>query len=662
MFENLTQKNFDQSLSEKSSFSKVSFYLVFIVLLIIHTLLAFWFEPPSVVLSDEPTSWLDYDTHAGQVHKVTEALDKWGKAWAYDPQLIAGNLVGAMMDADAKGWELWTYVLWKCGLTKGLAYNLFILFAYLALPFVVFVSARLFDLDKWTSLLAVALGMCVWYFDAYPRWCAWVGMISWAFAGYLFLLPLSLFYRYAKSKNWIYIVLFGIVLCAGHLIHPFIFGTLVVPVSIIYVQSFKSFSRPQHGAIIVAALATVLANLYWIITALKFTPYVVVIDAEYGKSDLSFLLSDYLGLIQEPMVSGYVGNRTFFRTLVFIASAIGLYEWKKQKDNRFIPFFSGLLVMLVLTYVAGHIEAVAHTIKPYRNILPAMLFCILPGAHFLSRAYVKARSDKNFETGTYIIVALTLVATASLARDVLYYFPSLFKEQQRLSIENPVIFAHQNVHQSITPIRRMDFRHQPTFEDIDHLAKWIRKNDDGDGRILVESWIIAEHLSWSTNAQILGGFLERPFEHAQANLFNRNIDGALPKDQFKKYLEDYAVKWVIVTHQKPKLEKNYLDLLEPLGHIPLPGNPKVPIHRIYKTKIPVSFFAQNTGKITPSLNTLKVTGTQPNEDVVLRFHWLDSFVCKTKCNIIREPVEHDSVGFIRVLAPHPSDFTIINNY
>jgi hypothetical protein len=48
--------------------------------------------------------------------------------------------------------------------------------------------------------------------------------------------------------------------------------------------------------------------------------------------------------------------------------------------------------------------------------------------------------------------------------------------------------------------------------------------------------------------------------------------------------------------------------------------------------------------------------------VVLRFHFLETLVCRPGCAIAREPLSHDPVGFIRVAAPHPADFEILNAY
>jgi len=53
--------------------------------------------------------------------------------------------------------------------------------------------------------------------------------------------------------------------------------------------------------------------------------------------------------------------------------------------------------------------------------------------------------------------------------------------------------------------------------------------------------------------------------------------------------------------------------------------------------------------------------------VVLRYHWLETLRCKGAddsgaCDIVREPVRDNPVGFMRIPAGHPADFDIVNEY
>jgi hypothetical protein len=82
---------------------------------------------------------------------------------------------------------------------------------------------------------------------------------------------------------------------------------------------------------------------------------------------------------------------------------------------------------------------------------------------------------------------------------------------------------------------------------------------------------------------------------------------------------------------------------------------------IYRVKGPVRLL-DGKGEVTASINRIEVTGSSPERDVVLRFHWMETLGCAPDCRIEREAVDGDRVGFIRVPAPHPRDFVVENTY
>jgi hypothetical protein len=630
-----------------------TFPLAFALLIAAHWGLTFYFERPEVVFSDIPNSWLDYDTHIEQAWTVSEALDRYGKSWAYEPKLLAGYPTGTLFDSDNKAWELWTFALSKLGLSKGLAFNLFIVLAHLAVPWVVFFAARLFGLKKWTALLAAAMGILLWCFDVYPRWCWWVGMTAYAMASYFFLLPLSLFYRFLKSFKWLHLALAALFMSIGHLLHPLTFVMLVVPMLSLYIRAFKKLSLPKHLGIIGVAMVVLAANSYWLVVTFRFIHLVTAPETGiYGQGTITFFLTDYLGLLKEPLASGVLGNRTGFRFVFLSAAIICIVFWRKESDDRFWPFAAAIGAMLAVAYVGGQLGVLTY-IQPYRHVLPAMYLSIIPAAAF-SHKVSSGKALQSLPRVTYAIGGLVLlIAGQNLARDMLYFFvdslprPTL-KQEDRVELQqvNPKVPLVTDWH--------MSHRHEPVYKDFDAMVEWVNDNDDGEGRILVEWWILGEHLAWRTDSHILGGFLDRGVMHSSSSLFYRYASRKVGKKEVKKYFEDYAVKWVILSRPDIKLEK-YSDLLKPVANL-------FPIHRIYKTKTPVSFFAEGSGRVEASLNRIEVKETDPSRDVVLRFHWFDTLICAEGCSIKQDPVKRDPVGFIRVLAPHPADFTIENGY
>jgi hypothetical protein len=625
------------------------------LLIAAHLALTFYYERPGLIFSEVPQGWLDYDTHIEQVWRVTEALDGWGKAWAYDPYLLAGFPNGTIFDADNKGWELWVFALWKLGVPRGMAFNLFILLAHLMVPWVVFASARLFGSDKWVALLAAAFGVWLWYFDSFPHWCWWVGMIAWDIAGYFFLLPLALFYRYLHGGKWWHLALVAVTLSAGHLIHPYTFVILVLPMLAIYLRSFKNLRWPRHTSIFAAAGFVLLTNAYWLIAALRHWHYILD-SAFYCQSTLDFFLTDYLGILKEPLVTGVLMNRTTLRFFLLFTAIAGFVYWRKDRDDRLLPMALGTGFMLVVAYMGGY-SLVLSQIQPYRAVLPAMYLTLIPAAELIAR-FVRQGVFKGLPPAAKALFAIGLAAlSAGLVRDALYFLPNALPNPQLTQDDE---LANIAVNPDFAVVdgakgRQMEFRHGPAFEDFGQIADWLMENDKGTGRVLVEWWILGEHLAWKTNSQILGGFLEINLQHSAANLFRRDKGGDIGEEALQKYFEDYAVEWVILSRPHLAIEKKYGHLLEPIGYIP-------PLNRIYKTKIEPSFLARNRGTVKASLNRIEVTGTDPNEDAVLRYHFHETLVCKPNCTLKMEPLEDNPVGFIRVPAPHPADFVIENSY
>jgi hypothetical protein len=632
---------------------RCAFPAAIVALVIIHVGLIFYFERPSVIFSGEPNSWLDFDTHIEQAWKALEAMDKWGKSWSYDPYLLAGNPNGTLFAADNKGWELWTFALWKLGVQKGIAFNLFLILAHVMVPWAAFFSVRLFGLGKWASLIAAVMGLSIWYFDSAPRWGWWCGMIAYGMASYLSILTIALFYRYLKGGRVSHLILLAVTMSVQHLIHPYAFVILVVPMLILYIQAAKKIPMLRHLGTVGAALIVVASNLYWIVPMIKFAHYLMPLESgTYGQSSPLFLLTDYLGLLNEPVATGVLSTRTGFRFIVLAAAAAALISWRKSSDDRFKPLAAGILSMLAIAYL-GSYTIIFTYLQPYRHVLPAIYLSIIPAAAFFETA-VGSGALRRLPRLAYAIGGLGLLAIGgNLARDVLYFFPGALPNPHlgpadliELKIVNPYVPDIGS--------RQMEFRHVPPFEDYAAVVSWINENDDGRGRILVQAWVLGEHLAWRTDSQILGGFRFRGMEHSQANLFHRMDRRKIDDEEIGRYLEDYAVKWMVVSGPVNPLEKK-TEFFNFAGYIP-------PVHRMYETTVTPSYFAEGGGSVSATLNRIQVTGADPGEDVVLRFHWLETLICRPGCSLFKEPIEHDSVGFIRIPAPHPADFDIENGY
>jgi hypothetical protein len=619
-----------------------------VLIVAIHVVLTIYFEPLAVIFGEEPISHRDFHTHAEQAWRVTEALDGWGRSWAYDVQLLAGYPNGTVFDTDNKAWELWTFVLWKTGLARGTAFNLFILLAHLMLPAVVLASARLMRLDWWSSAAALGLSVLLWFFDSLPHTCWWIGMQAFAIIGTLFLLPLALMYRYLRDGGWWRAVLLGAVLAFGHLVHPYIFLILLAPMLALYIRSFRKMPRIRHVGAWAAAAFALFANLWWIVVALEFWHY--VLDSGYfGSSTLSYILSDYLGLLRDPSITGNMENRTGFRIIAIGAAVAGLVSWRRSRDDRFLPFVTGLAAMAGLVYLGGYFW-ITQQVQPYRFLLPLTFTAIIPAASFIGevrRSEAMRRLPKIARTAMLLVA---LVALPYLARDVLYFMPVLMPGTPVPEARKPV--GERMGVEAATQKTGPPFRRWYAPDDLGKVALWLDRNYKG-GRILVENPTLGEYLARATDAPILGGFQMRNMQHSAAFLFRRHPDGDVTHSDLERYLSDYAVSLVIMTRKIPEFEFKD-DLLEPEKWIPP--------HRIYSSRVPWSYFETGAGEVYASMNRIEVKASDPRVDVVLRFHWLETLVCAPDCTIERKDAAGDPVGFIKVSAPHPADFVIENGY
>ncbi|MCY1056443.1 hypothetical protein [Nannocystis sp. SCPEA4] len=605
-----------------------------------------YFVPLDAWYTSTPIAGVDFETHVGQTWRFIEAMDGWGHSWMYDPRLLAGYLHGVIFDADNKGWEVWTWLLSHLGVPPGFAFNLFVALAHLGVLPVVYASARLFDLSRRGALWAAFLASCLWFFDSFSHWCWWIGMVAYAICGYLSLLPLALFYRWLRDRKPWQGLAAGLALGVAHLVHPYTFIVLVAPMLVLYLRALHRLDARGHFAVLAMAVFTLVLNTWWLSVALQFWHYILD-SGFFGQSGPEWLLADYLGLVLDTATSGLLGTRTGFRFLVLGAALVGLWRWRKARDPRTLPLATAMLVMALLAYASGYIW-LFRQIQPYRHVLPLAFLAVIPAAAALESTRLREAWRSLAAPGRLLVVVLALPALQALARDILYFTPAHLPEVAPLYSGEKVLLAASGYP------AHPDYRLFPARPEHGEMTKWVREVDDGQSRFLVEEPAVGERLHWQTDAQIIGGFRFRNLEHSMANLYRRHKFGVAGDDQLRTYFETYAVRWIIVTsnatwwNQRP-------DLIVPAG--------KVGHHRIFRTTIEPHLIQQGGGQVVAAPNKLTVTGSDPNIDLVLRFHWMEYLVCEPGCEIRRERIDDlDHVGFIRVPAPHPADLEIVNGY
>jgi len=624
-------------------------WIWFGVVFALHIALTLRFEPLELVFGPDPIAFFDYDMHYQQTLRAVEAFEKSGRIWSYDPHLLAGQLSGAIFDADNKLHELFTIGLGTLGVPTHTGYNLFVLLTHLLVAPVFFAAARLFGLERGEATLATALGSACWFFDAFAHWTWWAGMISYGFAAVLAVLPVALFYRWLAERRPVHLILMGVLLALIHLLHPYSFFILVVPMCFLYVRARHQLGWREHLAVAGCVVFTLSCNLWWLGVAFRFWHYILDSDF-YMAATTRYLLFDYLGLIKEPTTTGVVAARSAFRFLALFGALFGILMWRRERDDRFGLFAATLGTLVCAAYLGGYL-APLRQVQPYRFSLPATFLAVIPAAAFLVAAARVWRKTPLPRLVVALGLLATMVVVPRFVRDVLYFLPEAVPHHERpLLAPLPPINSGAGFGTIVWP-EPFDFTHKPIGSDWRALVQFVRDHDDGSGRWLVEWWILGERLAWATDAQVLGGFREFNLAHSDANWFRRHPDGAgTGADTLERYLKQYNVKWVVVSNPIPALEKR-TDLLT--LHSTVFGT------RFYRTWVPSSYFVGGgPGKVTASLDRIEVRGSRGG-DLVLRYHYLETLRCRPGCTLYRAEAFGNRVGFIGVRGA-PPDFVIEN--
>jgi hypothetical protein len=630
------------------------FALCACALVIVHLVFATHFLDFASVFSAAPLTGDDYDTHIGQTYRVIEGLERFGKSWVYDVSLLAGQPEGTIFDADNKGWEIWSYVLYRFGVPKGMAFNTYVLLAHLGAPIVGFVASRWLGIGRFASLFAALACSLLWFFDSFVHWCWWIGMVAYASASYFALLPLACFYRFACDRKLRHAIGSALLLGVAHLNHPYSFFILAPALGATYLVKARSFSRRDHACVLGIAAFTIGMNSFWLHSAIIHWHYILD-SAYFGQTGFTYLVADFLGILLNPSDSGVIGTRAAFRFTCLALAVCALIVFRKKRDPRFVPFAATLACLFVLAYMGAYVPH-AGQIQPYRHVVPLGFVSAIAGAAFIEHV---VRSGALAAIGASpallgLTCVLSLAGVQLFAREALYFLPELMKPVQPLidGSQSPIAeHGYGRFHDDLGHVSYRTPRGRMFEMGASDVVKWVENNVAPGERILVDAPSFGERLAWRGRVEALGGFRERNLEHAYANFF-RLYPEPVAQPKVQEYLKTYAVRWVLLHHPRPDLE-----------HSPfLERMPDVEGRRIFRSRVNTNKVLSGGGHVRGSTNKLEVWRSDPAQDVVLAYHFHEALTCRPTCRVERAAIPISRVGFVRVPAPHPPDFVIWNSY
>lgn len=640
-----SQKPGAPTATAKNSDSRRRFAFWVCVILAVHLQLSLYAIPPASVTSGRPFGNPDYQTHYAQTTTLSEGLDRFGKMWVYDPDMLAGTPVGLIFDVDNKFHFLFTYALTKLGVPRPTAFNLFAVLSFFLLPFSLLFAARLFALRPRGQLFALGLGLLIWHFDSAARFAWSGGMISYATATHLALPIWALFFRMLKEHSSRYFFPLLLLLPLSLLVHVWSFAILVVPMIGLYINQRRQLDFKDHLRVWGLAGAGILLNLFWLYPALRYF-HLFSPSGRAGQTNPIHILTEYLEIMVDPLKTGFVMPFTIWRVVAAAAALLVLMAWREKKDGRFFYASLSLSWLFGLTFFAVLIPGLRQT-EPFRFVGPFELMAALVGAGWLSEtARLSALRSWPRPAQAAVLTLLLLVLPRAVA-PVLYFMPEL-RPSAHFS---PVIIDPEDPQEkgAAFPGGFQDnsppgiWRLLPTDGSLMALSTYVREQCTTPGRILVQSWPVGEHLYWATGKPVIGGFPERRQIHEAANLFHDPTDKHFCGQEFADYLVRYNIRYLVVTDAIPVLERR-LGLLE-LEKLIGP-------HRVYRTRHQGNYFQRGSGTVKAGLNRIEVTEAEPHpgtEELILRFHHMSTLRCRPNCLVRKAPLADDPAGFITVV-------------
>ncbi|MEZ4225338.1 MAG: hypothetical protein R3B13_30585 [Polyangiaceae bacterium] len=610
-----------------------------------HLALLAHFAPPSVLFSREPVVTVDYALHVYQVDRARQAFAEHHALWAWDPFVLAGQPAGVVEDLTSKGTELFVLALQGLGVPWGIAFNLFILLVHLLMPLTAWAVGRLMKLSRFEALVLYGAWVWLWFFDSFLHWSWWIGMITWSFASYAIVLFVALLWRALRDPPLYYLVALGVLTPVLAIVHPFA-GITLLPVALaLVVQRRKALDRTRVLGLLLVALAAAATALIWAPVTLRFKHYVGDVDTFFNAT-LSFLFYDSFDLLKDGRQTGGP-MRAAVRTLCFVAAAIGLVQWRRDKDERFWPMAWLTGSALLMAYATAYSWTGRQT-QPYRHIGPAMLAAAVPAAVVLWRVF-RPRQVRGYPASAQIaLLLLAVIGVPRLVRTVLHYVPELLPEQVERSkldlLSSPLVGLNEP--------KPVPMRHHGALPEQRAVRDWLVENHRGRGRVVTNDWVLGEYLVVAAGVPVLGGITERNVPHVDAHLFRREREGNLGPEGLRDYFRTYAVGFVVLGGDYGPVDARR-ELLEPV--VNLKG------YRVYRTREEPNYFAEGSGVVREQRVNHLFVDAASGSSVMLRFHYMESLRCRPDCTVLRAEVPGDRVGFLRIEHP-PASFEIYNDY
>lgn len=599
--------------------------------------------PLSEWFSKSPIYTDDYSIHYADVLYKNKYLSKYKMPYGYTPYTRAGTANSALVCVDNHGWGLFVFLI--PFLPTGFSFKLLFLLTLLSIPFILYGSARNFELSRDESVICSLIGTLFLHVSICVDLIHW-GMVSYILSCYLSILITSLFFRYVKYRKSIDIVCVTLLFTIGFWIHLFTAIHLLVHFTVCYLFYFHRLSAKVHGLIISSMILVFFLNTPWLIPFLNLLDSTVI-----HRKQILFITSNLL----EPLKTYLFLNIKFneYLNIPFPKSGLvdvilmglgvlGIVQWKKEGDTlKCYLFVIATCFFFILSYY-GPFWRFTSNLTPLRFVIIMNLFLILPAAVGIMKLYDIFFIDKPIKIKYISMVVISYLVVTLLSNP---YYHLFAKKDFRLITRIPT----------------------PLVE----LKQWIVGNISPDGRILIEHsdfetnhQYYGTHLPYLfpllTNREYIGNYLyynptlDAFTSFCSGYLFQRPIKQYTP-EVIWPYINIYNIKWIIVWSDTART------FFESAPHY-FTFKKRIDKFFIFEANRMQSFFIKGQGKIKAELNRIELRDLKAKDgEVIIAYHWMKYLRTTPKTTLNQTFFLKDPVGFITLKNP-PKNVLIYNSY
>jgi hypothetical protein len=434
-------------------------------------------------------------------------------------------------------------------------------------------------------------------------------MFTFAFACFLSVFTIAVFYRYTREGKSTDLILFFI--CGPLLLLFHLFAALIVaiPLAAILILNLRDRSKRYLLIFLLWIVWILICNSFWILPFISFRHYTRQFAAGEFRMEIIRNLFVFRG-----------GLRPLALWLFF--GLFGILSWKRDQRILRIAYLTVIVFFLFLGFIGSWVHPVIDALEPHRFIIALKCLLIIPAAIAVTATVGIVRS-RTIRFVILLIVLASLVALMPLTG--------------RLAARLP--------------------------EKANQLIGFLQERTDPSGRILVQNSdakhpdiYFGTHLLFFPlymDIEQIGGPPGRvPLKHHFAEFQHNQLFGkplsAFSEDELKEYLNLYNVKWLVVWSDGARAYFGKLtEQFTLLGKVRYSKYKKFYIFEAHRAP---DFFIRGAGMVAADFNRITITDASPGE-IILKYHWLETL--KTDPEVELEPVMmlDDPVPFIKLNNP-----------